>query len=35
VAAVDDTIARKTGKHIWGANVHHDPLGFLPNTLCL
>ena len=34
VAAVDDTIARKTGKHIWGANVHHDPLGFLPNTLC-
>jgi len=34
VAAVDDTIARKTGKHIWGANVHHDPLGFMPNCLC-
>jgi hypothetical protein len=31
---VDDTIARKTGKHIWGANVHHDPLGFVPNALC-
>jgi SRSO17 transposase len=34
VAAVDDTIARKSGKHIWGANVHHDPLGFVPNALC-
>lgn len=34
VAAVDDTIARKTGKHIWGANVHHDPLGFMRNSLC-
>jgi hypothetical protein len=34
VAAVDDTIARKSGKNIWGANVHHDPLGFVPNTLC-
>jgi len=34
VAVVDDTIARKTGKHIWGANVHHDPLGFVPNALC-
>jgi SRSO17 transposase len=34
VAAVDDTIARKSGKHIWGANIHHDPLGFLPNALC-
>ncbi len=34
VVVVDDTIARKTGKHIWGANVHHDPLGFVPNALC-
>lgn len=34
VAVVDDTIARKSGKHIWGANVHHDPLGFMPNALC-
>ena len=34
VAAVDDTIARKSGRHIWGANVHHDPLGFVPNALC-
>lgn len=34
VAVVDDTIARKSGKHIWGANVHHDPLGFVPNAVC-
>lgn len=34
VAVVDDTIARKSGKHIWGANVHHDPLGYVPNALC-
>jgi len=34
VAVVDDTLARKTGKHIWGANVHHDPLGFMPHALC-
>lgn len=34
VAVVDDTIARKSGKHIWGANVHHDPLGFVANALC-
>jgi hypothetical protein len=34
VAAVDDTIARESGRHIWGANVHHDPLGFMPNALC-
>lgn len=34
VAVVDDTIARKTGKRIWGANVHHDPLGFVANALC-
>ena len=27
VAVVDDTLARKTGKPIWGANMHHDPLG--------
>ncbi len=25
-AIVDDTIARKSGKHIWGANIHRDPL---------
>lgn len=34
VAAVDDTLARKSGKHVWGANVLHDPLGFMPNALC-
>lgn len=33
LAAVDDTLARKTGKHIWGANMHHDPLHWLPNAL--
>jgi hypothetical protein len=33
VVAVDDTLARKTGKHIWGANMHHDPLAWLPNAL--
>jgi hypothetical protein len=26
VAAVDDTLARKFGRHIWGADMHHDPL---------
>jgi hypothetical protein len=26
VAAVDDTLARKAGRHIWGAGMHHDPL---------
>jgi DDE superfamily endonuclease len=26
VAAVDDTLARKSGRHIWGADMHHDPL---------
>jgi len=31
---VDDTIARKSGKHIWGANMHHDPLHWLPNAVC-
>jgi SRSO17 transposase len=25
-AAVDDTLARKSGRHIWGAGMHHDPL---------
>ena len=24
--AVDDTLARKSGRHIWGAGMHHDPL---------
>jgi len=33
VAVVDDTLARKTGKRIWGANMHHDPLHWLPNAL--
>src|SRR5712692_8349179 len=26
VAAVDDTLARKSGRQIWGAGMHHDPL---------
>src|SRR6516225_3310733 len=26
LAAVDDTLARKSGRHIWGAGMHHDPL---------
>ena len=26
LAAVDDTLARKSGRHIWGAAMHHDPL---------
>lgn len=30
---LDDTLAPKQGRHIWGANVHHDPLGFLPRSL--
>ena len=33
VVIVDDTLARKTGKCIWGANLHHDPLAWLPNAL--
>lgn len=33
IVAVDDTLARKTGKRIWGANMHHDPLAWLPNAL--
>lgn len=24
--AVDDTLGRKTGRHIWAAGMHHDPL---------
>jgi hypothetical protein len=24
--AVDDTLTRKSGRHIWGADMHHDPL---------
>jgi len=24
--AVDDTLARKSGRYIWGAGMHHDPL---------
>src|SRR6201998_3352959 len=26
LAAVDDTLVRKSGRHIWGAGMHHDPL---------
>ena len=26
VVAVDDTLNRKTGKRIWAASMHHDPL---------
>lgn len=26
VVAIDDTLSRKTGKRIWGAGMHHDPL---------
>ena len=33
VVVVDDTLARKTGKNIWGANLHRDPLAWLPNAL--
>ena len=33
VVVVDDTLARKTGKNIWGANLHHNPLGWLPNAV--
>lgn len=33
VLAVDDTLARKTGKHIWGANLHHDPLAWMSNAV--
>ena len=30
LAAVDDTLARKSGRHIWGAGMHHDPLRSSP-----
>ena len=33
VVVVDDTLARKSGKNIWGANLHHDPLSWLSNAL--
>ncbi len=26
IVAVDDTLNRKTGRHIWAAGMHHDPL---------
>lgn len=26
VGAVDDPLARKSGRHLWGADMHHDPL---------
>ena len=26
VAAIDDTLSRKTGKRIWAAGMHHDPI---------
>lgn len=26
IGAVDDTLARKSGRHIWGTGMHHDPL---------
>jgi hypothetical protein len=32
-AVADDTLTRKTGKRIWGANVHHDPLQWLSNAV--
>jgi len=34
IAIVDDTIARKSGRHVWGANIHHDPLHFMKNAVC-
>lgn len=34
IVIVDDTIARKSGKHIWGANIHHDPLHFMKRAVC-
>jgi len=32
VLIVDDTLTRKSGKNIWGANMHHDPLQWLSNA---
>lgn len=34
LAIVDDTLARKSGKHIGGANIHHDPLHFMKKAVC-
>lgn len=34
VGAVDDTLARKSGRHIWGAGMHHDPLRSTPARPC-
>jgi hypothetical protein len=31
--AVDDTLGRKTGRHIWGAGMHYDPLRSAPDRL--
>ena len=28
---VDDTLGRKSGRHIWGAGMHHDPLRSTPS----
>ncbi len=33
VFAVDDTLANKTGRSIWGANMHHDPLHWMSNAV--
>ena len=30
LVAADDTLGRKTGRHIWGAGMHHDPLRSTP-----
>jgi hypothetical protein len=30
---VDDTLTRKGGRHIWGANMHHDPLHWMCNAI--
>lgn len=30
---VDDTLTRKGGRHIWGANMHHDPLHWMCKAL--
>ena len=33
VVIVDDTLTRKGGKSIWGANMHHDPLQWVNNAV--
>jgi SRSO17 transposase len=33
VMVVDDTLTRKSGRHIWGANLHHDPLQWICNAV--